>query len=115
MNYNISSFMPPFIEGRAWISEDNYKLTTFDMGVILSLFFIAQILFAPFISVLKNTLGTKNTIMFGFTLLSIATFTLGAIARLDNPHPFFWIAISARFVQGTGDITVFITLYNLIL
>jgi MFS family permease len=72
------------------------------------------VIFAPFNSLLKNTLGSKNTIIVGFAFLTMATFGLGAIALYENPRAFYWTAIGLRFIQGAGDVFLQITCYSVI-
>jgi len=47
--------------------------------------------------VIKNKLGAKNAVLVGFTLLTFATFGLGAIANLTDPHTFKYFAVGLRF------------------
>ena len=49
---------------------------------------------------IKNKLGAKNAVILGFVLLTGTTFGLGAIARIDNPHTFKYMAVGLRFFQG---------------
>ena len=103
---NMAAFLPPYIEKQKWVSENNYLLTSFDASLILSVFSAAQIIFAPINSIIKNRIGGKNTILLGFLLLTVTTFGLGAIAILDDPYWFKYLAICFRFLQGQGDIMV---------
>jgi hypothetical protein len=66
----------------------------------VSVFSVAQIIFAPFNALIKNKLGAKNAIIFGFFLLTITTYGLGAVARVKDPHLFKYIAVALRFFQG---------------
>jgi MFS family permease len=111
---NMASFLPPFVGSHTWKSDDNYALTPFDISLILSIFSIAQVIFAPFNSIIKNKLGAKNAVLVGFTLLTLATFGLGAIANFTDPHTFKYFAVALRFIQGQGDIMLQITCYTLI-
>lgn len=95
---NMASFMPPFIDTHVWVSSDQYKLTSFDVSLILSIFSVAQVIFAPFNSIIKNKLGAKNAVLVGFSLLTIATFGLGAIANFTDPHIFKYFAVGLRFI-----------------
>lgn len=54
-------------------------------------------IFAPFNSIIKNKLGAKNAVLLGFSLLTLTTFGLGAIANLTEPHVFKYIAVGLRF------------------
>ena len=103
---NMAAFMPPYIEQKKWVSADKYLLTSFDASLILSVFSVAQIIFAPVNSKIKNCIGGKNTILLGFLLLTVTTFGLGAIARFEDPYWFKYLAIGLRFFQGQGDIMI---------
>lgn len=78
------------------------------------MFSVAQIVFAPFNSLIKNALGSKNTIIFGFFFLTITTFALGWISVITNAQIFKWVAIVVRFFQGLGDILLQVTSYTVI-
>ena len=110
----MAAFMPPFIESHKWVSSDNYILSAFDVSLILSIFSIAQVIFAPFNSIIKNKLGAKNAVLAGFALLTVTTFGLGAIASFEDPHWFKYFAVSLRFIQGQGDIMLLSTCYGLV-
>ena len=91
----------------AWISKDGYELELDSSGVslILSIFAVAQIIFAPFNAMIKNKIGTKNAIICGFFMLTGTTFGLGAISRISDPHLFKYIdryCPQIRFFQGQG-------------
>jgi MFS family permease len=70
----------------------------------MAAFSLAQVLFSPFNSMIKNSIGTKNTILTGFFLVTITTIGLGAIANLSNGLYFTYCGIGLRFFQGAGDI-----------
>jgi len=101
---NMASFLPPFIGSHHWESSDLYPISPFDTSLILSVFSVAQVIFAPFNSVIKNKLGAKNAVLVGFGFLTLATFGLGAIANFSDPHLFKYFAVGLRFIQGQGDI-----------
>ena len=61
------------------------------------MFSIAQIIFAPVNGSIKNYLGAKNTIVIGFVLMTVTTFGLGAVAHIDNPYTFKYLACALRF------------------
>ena len=111
---NVVSFLPTFIEQNTWTSSDNYSLDENDIALILAMFSIAQVIFAPINGTIKNWLGSKNTIIFGFTMLTITTFGLGAIARIHNPYYFKYTACVLRFFQGQGDVLLQITGYSVV-
>ena len=66
----------------------------------MSVFSVAQIIFAPFNALIKNKVGTKNAILLGFVIATITTFGLGAIANVKDPQTFKFIAVGLRFLQG---------------
>ena len=53
---------------------------------------------------IKNWLGTKNTIVIGLVLVMVSTGGLGAIEVIKNGNQFRYIALGLRFIQGSGDI-----------
>ena len=78
------------------------------------MFSVAQIIFAPLNSIIKNALGSKTVIVVGFSLLTVTTLGLGAVAYITNPHVFKYAAVALRFFQGQGDIMVQVTCYNIL-
>ena len=80
----------------------------------MATFSVAQIIFAPFNGSIKNWLGSKNTIVIGFVLLTITTVGLGLIANVTEPTTFKILACIIRFFQGQGDIMLQITGYSVI-
>jgi MFS family permease len=84
---NLSAFLPLFVAKNDWtISEDgsDTSLTDNEISYILASFSVAQVIFSPFNSLIKNWLGTKNTIVIGLFLVMISTGGLGAIAVIKN-------------------------------
>lgn len=53
---------------------------------------------------IKNAIGSKNTILIGFFLLTITTFALGWISVIKDAQIFKYVAVVVRFFQGLGDI-----------
>jgi MFS family permease len=62
----------------------------------------------------KNKIGSKNTIVSGFFLMTSSTFGLGLIGLYNDPIYFKYTAIALRFFQGTGDTFLQITCYSVI-
>ena len=81
--------------------------------MILSIFYVAQMIFAPLNSSIKRALGAKNTLLAGFAILTLATFGLGAIARVSDPHWFKYLAVALRFIHGIGCIILQVTSYSI--
>lgn len=113
MLLNVASFLPSYIESKVW-SNPEQPLNSTDIGLIIAVFSIAQLVFAPFNSIIKNFLGSKNTILIGFFLMTVSTFGLGWIAMIDNSQTFKYVAVIVRFFQGQGDIMLQITSYTII-
>ena len=98
---NMAAFLPPFIDSHEWsVPKDLNAISTFDVSLILSVFSVAQVIFAPFNSAIKNKLGAKNAVLVGFGFLTLATFGLGAIANFTDPYLFKYFAVGLRFIQG---------------
>ena len=72
--------------------------------MIIAMFSVAQIIFAPINGTIKNALGAKNTIIFGFSMLTITTAGLGLLAKIDDITTFKYVACVLRFFQGQGDV-----------
>ena len=75
-----------------------------DIGWIIASFSLAQVIFSPLNSKIKNKIGAKNTMLCGLMLVMGSTASLGAIAHIHDGHKFKYIAIALRFIQGAGDI-----------
>ena len=55
---NVASFLPPYVKSKKdWVSEDDYHINVDDDALIISVFSVAQIIFAPFNSRIKYALG----------------------------------------------------------
>mmetsp|Transcript_12602 Transcript_12602/g.21202 ORF Transcript_12602/g.21202 Transcript_12602/m.21202 type:complete len:214 (+) Transcript_12602:209-850(+) len=115
---NMTALLPTFIKEKGWdsTSEDPKPplISGFEQALILSIFSIAQIIFAPLNAIIKNKWGAKNTILFGFGILTLATFGLGGIARFENSRAFLYVALGLRFLQGQGDVLLQITGYSIV-
>ena len=83
---NVIAVLPNFISSVDWdLSDGRRPLNEGDISLILAIFSIAQIIFAPFNGQIKNKLGSKNTILFGFGLMTVTTVGLGMIAWIRDP------------------------------
>lgn len=94
MMLNVASFLPTYVEGTDW--EDGAP-SDMDVTLIISVFSVAQIVFAPFNALIKNYLGSKNTILVGFFLMTITTYGLGALEHVDDANTFKYLGIFLRF------------------
>lgn len=56
MMQNVASFLPTYINEKKW-STNEYTLDSSDVSLIISIFSIAQIIFAPFNARIKNWFG----------------------------------------------------------
>jgi MFS family permease len=82
---NLMAFLPIFVETNEWEKDANgvsSQLTSNDVGFIIASFSLAQVMFSPVNSLIKNYLGTKNAISIGMLLVGISTALLGFIARV---------------------------------
>lgn len=104
---NVYATLPKYIDERnvkgLW-SVENYEFSEVRYTIILVMFSIAQLLFAPFTAFVKNKIGSKNTIVAGFFLMTVTTVGLGIMTMIDNPTTFFFVGNALRFVQGLGDV-----------
>ena len=107
---NVVTLLPSYIENNVALST----LSGTDTSLIMAMFSVAQIIFAPFNGSIKNWLGSKNTIVVGFILLTVTTVGLGLIANITDPTTFKIVACTIRFFQGQGDIMLQITGYSVI-
>jgi len=83
---NIVAVLPEHIEHQQWTSLDGYTLNEDDTALIIGIFSIGELIFAPFNGPIKNALGSKNAILYGFTMIIITTIGLGVISNISDPH-----------------------------
>lgn len=118
MMLNVASFLPTYVENKGTVEgEEGWEdgaPSDMDVTLIISVFSVAQIVFAPFNALIKNYLGSKNTILVGFFLMTATTFGLGALEHVNNANSFKYIGILLRFFQGQGDILLQITCYTVV-
>ena len=84
MNQNILSFLPIFIKYNEWNNQEDFKLSENKVSLILAIFSVSQIISSPFYMTVKNKLGSKNTIVLGFLMVTFTTLGLGIIANIGN-------------------------------
>ena len=114
MIMNVTAFLPLYAEKRTdWDNNETVKvvknstgsdvivkdspITSPQISLIISIFSIAQIIFAPFNSAIKNKMGSKNTIIFGFILMTATTFGIGTLTHMSNHYKFVYTAVLLRF------------------
>ena len=114
MMLNVASFLPTYVESNEKVWDNDEAPQDFDVTLIISVFSVAQIVFAPFNALIKNWLGSKNTILVGFLLMTATTFGLGALGYVNDATTFKYVGIVLRFFQGQGDILLQITCYTVI-
>ena len=112
MLLNLDTFLPLYCEKVTWTS--NNSVSNFEVSIIIAIFALTQIIFAPFNSIIKNKMGSKNTILFGFLLMTLTTFGLGFISYSKDAKLFLGVSIFLRFFQGMGDILLQITILTVI-
>lgn len=115
---NVYAFIPVYIEERnsqqLLENSEQTPISESQATMILSIFYIAQILMAPFNSTLKNILGSKNAILFGFVLTTTSTVGLGLMSYIQDNEMFFIAASGIRIIQGLGDCLLQFTGYAVI-
>lgn len=114
MILNVASFLPTFVTSGDIKWKDGVMPSSFDVTLIISIFSVAQIVFAPFNAVIKNRLGSKNAIILGFLFLSGTTFGIGLLADMPVADEFKYTGMALRFFQGAGDILLQITIYTVV-
>lgn len=81
---------------------------------MVGIFDVSQILVAPFCSTIKNKIGAKNTILFGFFLHGLSIIGFALMGYLQDPFVYKNAGLSMRFMQGIGDILFQVTAYGVI-
>ena len=100
MVQNLSAFLPNFNRNNKWsvVDGQNTALTTNDLAYITSAFSLAQVIFSPLSSSIKNYLGAKNTIVLGLTIVSLSTALLGFLGNVEDGNRFLSYALLFRFI-----------------
>lgn len=103
MILNIVVVLPNMIKKQNWQvdqtdNKSNYDphLTDSDTSLIISIFSLAQLIFAPINASVKNFLGAKNAVLIGFCIMSICTFGLGTLIHIKDPLTFKIVANTLR-------------------
>lgn len=96
----VESFLPSFINSDLKEWKDNVRPSDTEGALIISVYSLAQIFFAPLNALIKNKMGSKNTILLGLGLMALTTFGLGFASTLDDADSFKSIAVALRFFQG---------------
>jgi len=113
MIMNVTAFLPLYAEKRTdWENNNSTKtfknstgtyivkdspITNTQISLIISIFSIAQIIFASFNSAIKNKIGSKNAIIFGFIMMTVTTFGIGTLTHMSNHYKFVYTAVLLRF------------------
>ena len=97
-----------------WTDEGGGNISTVQTTLILSIFSVAQIVFAPFNAWIKNKMGAKNTLLIGFVMITVTTFGLGLLSLIKNSQSFLIVALILRFFQGQGDVFLQFVGYSII-
>jgi len=96
MILNEISFLPTFCADKKW--ANGAKVHEFFVSLILSIFSLAQILFAPFSSSIKNCIGSKNTVVLGFLLMAMSSLGLGLTSYFSDATLFIYFRVFLRFL-----------------
>jgi MFS family permease len=76
------------------------------MTIIDRSFEVAALLFSPIVGHMLEKVGRKNSILFGFAVIVLATLSLSMTVLIENDFTFLLVSIIARFIQGMGDMWV---------
>lgn len=71
-----------------------------------SAFEISALIFSPVVGHMLEKVGRKTSIIFGFTVLVLASLLIAFTAFIENDIAYLLLAMLARVVQGIGDMWV---------
>ena len=93
---NVMSFFPLYVKEN--FGED--KISSTMVSVAMSSFELAGIITAPINAGLISKIGRKTAIVIGFMIISLSTFSLGALSWIETTEyrTFFYAAMATRFV-----------------
>lgn len=80
MNFIIISFLSVFLSDKQTEHPD-FELSDNDTALVISIFSVAILIFTSMNSNIKNRLGTKNTIILGFSIEGLTMLGLGIICN----------------------------------
>ena len=97
---NIIAFLPTFAEENNWLIINGTSTAIYetDVGLIVASFSLAQVVFSPVVSRVKNKIGAKNTMLGGLLLVFVSTTCLGLIAHVKHGVWFKYMAVGFRFL-----------------
>jgi len=105
---NIHALLPEFV-------ETTYpELTSFDVGMLMSIFPVGFLLSAPFIGDNIGKIGRKNALMIGVVAMAVATLLFGVASFSSDAWTFYFISLAARGTQGVADAIINITVPALV-
>lgn len=87
-------------------------LRDLDVSLIIAVFSLATLIFAPLNKRIKSCCGLKTAMVTGCFLISATTYGLGALVKINDPMVFLAAALVLRFFQGIGDSFLQVTAYS---
>ena len=63
-------------------------------------------IFSPIVGIMLESVGRKNSIIFGFIILVVSTMAMSVTVYCKDDILFLVLMIIARFIQGIGDMWV---------
>ena len=94
---NVVALLPSYV-------NDNFpKLTSFDVGLLMSIYPFAYLATAPLIGGNIKNHGRKNTVLFGVIVMTFSTLMFGMGGFCNDALTFFIVSFIARTFQGMGD------------
>lgn len=68
------------------------------LGIIDSMFMLANIIFCPIVGKHMSRVGRKNVILLAYVFLLTATFGYGLASYITNTWAFFFVTLTFRFI-----------------
>ena len=86
------------------------------VSVCMGAFEFAGIITSPINASMISKIGRKTSLIIGFILIALSTFSLGALSYIPNTEwrTFYYGSMVTRFIQGYGDGLVVTTCFSLI-
>jgi MFS family permease len=93
---NVMSFFPLFVKDK--YGEDTISATM--ISVCMSAFEFAGIVTSPINASMISKIGRKTSLIIGFILIALSTFSLGALSYIDTTEwkTFYYASMATRFV-----------------
>ncbi|CAM1313242.1 Uncharacterised protein g6202 [Pycnogonum litorale] len=81
-----------------------YGLTQAEVGLVFSVFHLANIIIGPFIGLLISKIGLRFLFLSCLFICSVATFCFAFTIKMNTVGQFYWFAVTIRIFQGVSAI-----------